>query len=209
MNRFFLLFLFLAIPGVAWSQTVDFQLEVTDSQGIALSSVQVGQTFYLQGYVQDTRTPPRGILSFYADVLYDSLLLSPDANSFSLGSEFVNAQIHSSLVVNGVLDEMGGLVKTASTIPPVPNGIGVAPTLLFSVNFRAEREGFVTFRTDPADILPRRATTVLGNDNGISASDIRFGSASISILVPEPATISIVTMAWIVIFLQRRKPITK
>ena len=58
---------------------VEYTLVATDLNGDEAASINYGDDFYLDMYVQDTRTvKPDGVFAAYADLLYDDARVALD-----------------------------------------------------------------------------------------------------------------------------------
>ena len=57
---------------VAADALMQFRLEVTDTSGTPISSINVGEDFQLNVYVQDLRAVPYGVFAAFLDVVYSS-----------------------------------------------------------------------------------------------------------------------------------------
>ena len=53
---------------------VEFTVELTDTQGSAITSVAAGDQFLVRVLVEDKRSPPDGVFAAYTDVTFDTSL---------------------------------------------------------------------------------------------------------------------------------------
>jgi large repetitive protein len=164
---------------------VDLRLEVTDLNGAPITTIAVGGTFQLRGYVKDIRAtrPNQGVFAAYQDILYSSSLVNPKAKSVTtadpLGFEVVfgtNYQqvISGDITNSGIINEIGA-VQNGST------PLGAAEQLLFIVTLDAKAVGTATFIGDPADIKPLHDTLTFDPAAPVSYDLIRFGSDTLNI----------------------------
>ena len=173
------------VAHVAAAQSMGIRLEATDQDGGVIQQVQTGDRFLLSGYVEDTRAEPQGIFSVYADLSYTDGLVAVDKDQFRLGDSF-SISPNIGFEISGTLNELGGIVSGAVSIPPIPSGVGIGEELFFQVPFLAMAVGDAAFEVDMADLLPRHATTLIGLDDALSESEFAFGKTQVRILVPEP-----------------------
>ena len=164
---------------VQFSRAADvrLRLQTSDMQGNATTEVMVGETFWLDGYVQDVRDDggaARGVFAAFLDVTYSADLVVPDATGVKYGDAYPNfPQLDPD--TPGVLNEVGAI---ADVFP-----LGTDEQLLFRVPFDAAGTGQVTFASDPPDMLPIHEILVFGSD--VPVEDVEFGSVQLTI-VPEP-----------------------
>lgn len=168
-------------------------LEVTTLAGTPVSTLAIGQEYYLKAYVQDTReVDAEGVTAAFFDVaVNDNGLLSiedqPGALSGLLFSpEYPLARIGTNLIetLASEFDEVGAATLASH---------GSAQTPFFQVKFTADAEGELTFTTNPADLLGN--LFVLQGHGTIDAEDIVFGSVTVNIesaldLVDDAITIA-------------------
>lgn len=152
---------------------VNFHLEATDSLGNIVTDINVGDTFQLRGFVEDTRPMPLGVFSAYLDVLYDPLLVSTSGPA-AFGS-FYSRGTNADFSTTGIVNAIGG---TTDPFAPAP---GSGEFLLFNVPFTARNGGTVTFETAFEDNLPLRAVTLFGESVAVSEEMITFGTTSLSL----------------------------
>ena len=164
---------------------VELRLEVTDLNGVPITTIAVGGQFQLRGYVKDLRSarPNQGVFAAYQDVLYNSSLVSPKAKSVTvadpLGFEVLFGanyrQVISGDITNkGIINELGAVQNGNSPL-------GDAEQLLFTVTLDAKAVGTATFIGDPADIKPLHDTLTFDPAAVVGYDLIRFGSDTLSI----------------------------
>jgi cyclophilin family peptidyl-prolyl cis-trans isomerase len=149
---------------------VDINLELTDDQGQAITSIAVGEQFLVRALIQDLRTEPRGLFAAYTDVLFDANLATA-VGPITYGASYPNVQTGS--LQAGLLDEVGA----TSNI----NELGGSQFLLFSVLVRADRGGELNFLADPSDNLPSSDTLLYGTNSAVPQANIAYGSASLTV----------------------------
>ena len=72
---------------------VRVRLEVTDAGGQVVTTVQAGETFTLNMYVQDLRDSGRRRFATYADILYPARLVSADDGEITYGESVRQRQV--------------------------------------------------------------------------------------------------------------------
>ena len=152
---------------------VDFRLAVTDTNGNAISEIDVGNDFQLRGFVEDTRPIPASVFSAYLDVEYDPFLVTTMGPT-TFGAVYnrgTNDDFSTAGIINGI-----GATTDLFTPPP-----GAGEFLLFSVPFTARNSGTVTFQSAFEDNLPLRAVTLFGSNMSVNAEMITFGAASLTV----------------------------
>ena len=169
---------------------VEYRLQVFSLQGAPLQAVGVGQEFLLRVSVKDLRPDDgsddgfdwRGVAAGYLDVLYNYRLVSVagsivHSNEYSLITEGDTS-------VPGLLDEVGGFQSGGT-----PLGTGYVP--LFSIPLKATAAGTVDFVGDPANLISPSGdglheTLLYEPPSAVGLQQIRFGSASLQIVVGAP-----------------------
>lgn len=159
------------VPEAPAGDLVQFRLEVTDSHAAPATMVYVGTEVTLTARVQDLRTPPAGVASAYADVLYASQLVTPDG-PITYGPAFSEGQSGSTLPT-GRLDEVGARRRGSIASPD--------EDLLFQVPFRALAAGNVQFQAEPAD-EPDHGMTLSGRETAVPDHRVRFDDAAFQII---------------------------
>jgi hypothetical protein len=148
------------------------RLQVADSQGTPVSTLDPNQTFILQAFVQDIQPTPQGVFQAFVDALYDSNLVEV-TGPITFGPDFP-VQPSGSTATSGLLDEVGAI-----SVFPAPANPG-DEKLLFSVPFQAIDIGLANFTLDPAD-LQDHVLLEYGSDEPLPASRVRFVDASVNI----------------------------
>ena len=150
-------------------------IEGDNSTGNIIDQVNVGDTFRLSVYVQDLRgVDAFGVFSAYADVTYDSTLVSiAQGATVQHAAPFDDGKF-GDLSAPGLINDAGGF-DTSGT------GDG-AEQLLFHLDLVADAGGQVTFQTDPADNLPLREFLSHESADPIPDSSILYGSTQLTIV---------------------------
>lgn len=155
-------------------------LRATDSQSNPLTTVLVGQPFFVRAFVQDLRANATGVFSSFVDLTYDqSLVMAGSTINFD-GS--YQSATSGSLAAAGLVDEVGAAL--GATVPGDVTPIGPGEFKLFSIPFTAKTVGSFTFGMDMADIIPPHETLVFGVDTPLTASQIQFVTTSLTVGQP-------------------------
>ena len=176
---------------VCSAEMVRFRLETVNEVGVPIDSVNIGDEFGVQVWVQDVRPDAQGVFSAYVDVVYDTPLVSLVEDSLTFGDDFT-VSTRGDLSSAGVLDEVGA-IATGNLAEPLPPPLGADEFLLFSARFTADSIGEVVFRSNVADVQPRHATTLHGFNGGVPIDETIFGQASVFV-VPEPSSLYLIVM---------------
>jgi subtilisin-like proprotein convertase family protein len=159
---------------------VDVTVEVTDSFGNPLTGVAVGDSFNVRVYAEDLREPfalDHGAFSFYADLLFDDNLVMVGSDNTLPGNISFNARFsegQNAQLSAGVIDEAGAILDGGSPV-------GSDPVLIYEVTFTAIAAGVVNFRSDPADNLPLRETTLQSSGEVVPSTRMTFGNDLLAI----------------------------
>ncbi len=165
---------------------VVFRLEVTDTSGTPITSVDVGDEFLLKVYVQDLRDEPHGVFGAFLDVVYNGLLVSVNGVLQFNETAYPNGQA-GSLATAGLIDEAGALSNLKR--------LGGGEFLVWSLPMKAIGAGIATFTADPADVLPDHDVLLYDLDQAVSSDDIGYGSITLTIHPPfdvNPDTFTVV-----------------
>ncbi len=139
---------------------VRMRVSATDAEGNPIDSIDVGQTFLLQVFVQDlTAREDGGVFAGYLDVEFEADLASVSGN-IQHSSSYGNAP-SGDTSVPGVIDEAGSI---DGLMPLGPDEL-----LLFSVPMTAANPGTVMFAPNPADLSPAHDVLVFGIPEGESS----------------------------------------
>jgi len=142
----------------------------SDPNSAAISEVNVGDTFFLHAFVSDLRDVREGVFTFFQDVKFSGALAA--AQTITYGTQATNSR--AGTIQSGELNEIG-----AGKLDD--NGLGIGPTHLYSVEFRASRSGALILTGDAPDTLPAHDILLLGVNTAIPFDEIAFGSAQLTI----------------------------
>jgi cyclophilin family peptidyl-prolyl cis-trans isomerase len=158
----------VAVPA---PRDIDFILRIVDANGNVLNNLTVGQEFFLEGYVADTRqdVEQTGVFVFYTDITYSS---NVQVNGAIQNGGVYTGQRTGSSTTPGLLDEVGGFAGLSP--------LGDGEFLFVRVPMKAIGGGTVTFTADPADgeIVE---LGFYGTETPATPDDVRYGTASASI----------------------------
>lgn len=156
-------------------QQVSVRAQVVDANGVPVSStVNRGDTFFLEVYAQDIQSNPQGVGQVYVDINYDANLITA-VSPITYGPKYTIAH-KGSLATPGLIDEAGAFHEPPA-IPPTNPG---AEELVFRVQFTADEFGLVNFdvhsATDPGNEI-----LVFGNNDPVPPEAVNFIDASVNI----------------------------
>ncbi len=147
-------------------------LVLVDADENPLTSLGVGQDFFLQIFVQDVSNDPQGVFSAYLDVLFDALKAEA-TGPIVFGSNY-------QLFQSGTTST-AGLINEVGAVGPLTTPTGSGVTELARIPMRAKQAGLLTFTADPADDLANHITALYGEEGSVDFAAIRFGTASIEV----------------------------
>ncbi|MFK7737831.1 MAG: tandem-95 repeat protein [Pirellulaceae bacterium] len=149
-------------------------LNIVDTNGQPLTTVDVGQTFTVQVTVQDLRGfQATGVFAAYVDLLYDNNIIQPIAsNPIENVSPFTNDP-SGSASTPGLIDELGGF--TGESTPT-----GAVERVLAEVTFTAVAAGNTGLTLEEADDQGNDVL-VFSEDQAVSSDRIEFGSAALDV----------------------------
>jgi hypothetical protein len=163
-------------------KSVSYRLVLTDEDGNIIPANQqldVGESFYLNVFVQDVQGDPTGVAQAFLDVSYNDALLDVDPSTLVFG-DFYNDTFAFSDFEPGLLNDFGAFGSIDG--PPVPSN---AELLLYKVKFRATDVGLVNFTgsVDEADLDQDHFTLLYGSPNAdpVPSSQISVQDRSINI----------------------------
>ncbi len=190
------------LPGSRADDIVDFTIEILDTENQRpISSVPVGEEFFVRVYVEDLQAPNPldGVASAFLDLLYSdtqvAVLPKPAGSTSAFDFDIDFGPLFQGFVVNdfdtddpdgtnpfqqgnaavpGLLNEIGALQTT------IPNREHDGPTELFTVRMQAVAPGVAIFQGDPANNIVSE-TVVVGSDVALEPSQMRFGTAELEI----------------------------
>jgi VCBS repeat-containing protein len=160
------------VPPLADGPLVRLRLQAVNAAGQPVSSVNEGETFFLNVYAADLRPSGQGVFSAYLDVAYDAAALTA-AGPVQFGASFPNVRAGGATTPGG-LDEIGAV--GAST----PDGL--SDPLLATVQFTTTAPGQYALQANPADVLPAGQVTLWGIDGPIPPDKIEYGTANITVV---------------------------
>jgi len=127
---------------VVWPEDlVRVRVEAVDGTGEVITSVEAGDEFFLNVYVQDLRDRQEGVYSAYVDVMFLGRLVSV-GGEISFGDEYENGQ-SGDANLPGLVDELGAFAGLDTMID--------GEALLASIPFSSHRPGLAKFALTPAD----------------------------------------------------------
>ncbi|MGB7329637.1 MAG: tandem-95 repeat protein, partial [Rubripirellula sp.] len=158
---------------VAGAPQAEIKLQAVDLSGNAISSIAVGQEFFLQFIGVDARafTKP-GVYSAYADILFDGNLIEPVAGTpIDYDDDF--EVVPKGSFSDGLIDELGAV---SSRIVASNEG----ESLIASVRMIAKASGNVNIRSEPADDTDSDVL-LFGQDDRVPADTVAYGNVSLAI----------------------------
>jgi len=150
---------------------VEYSLELTDSDGNAITSATVGDDFVLRVLVEDLRDTPRGAFAAYLDVEWTDDRVEV-AGPITYGTAFPNVHTGNSSSEN-LIDEVGGTGGF--------NELGAGKFLVFSVPMKANTAGPVTIGADSADNSPHTDTLLFGTNTAIDSDVIIYNTVDLQV----------------------------
>ena len=181
------------------AELVEFRLELVDERGNVSDTFDIGADIFLNVYGSDLRLEPFGVFAAYLDVEFNAALVTPVWDDFAFGPAFGSVP-RSGRSNQSMLDEAGSVLNSFANAGEVQSE---SEQLLFTARFTAESPGEGSFLGNPADVLPLNATLLLGDFDAVTADEMRFIDAPITI-VPEPGTSVLVVTALLFLLSARR-----
>lgn len=168
---------------------INQRLETTDLLGSPITTIDVGESFQLRGYVQDLRLGGLGVFAFWSDVVYDRSLASvPGAGSgpapVVFGPTYPNGQ-NGDTSTPGLIDEVGAFDGSVA--------LGGAEVLQWIVPFTADAAGVVSFNANQPDGGIAVEPLLFDVNTAIPFDEVQFGTAVLTIGAGLPDTR---LMAW-------------
>ena len=185
----------LALGQADADDIVEIDFGLVDQNGNPITSVNPGQTFGVQVFVEDIRTTGNtAVFAAYLDILYNSDLINPVPVttgrydfSVAFGPDFDATAGVGTAIRDGIIDEFGTLSN--ETNPNIdPNTIN-EPNLMATLFFTA---GSVTSSTttqvigSPADSSPFQDTLLFDRDLEVPVSQITYNVLNIQINPGSP-----------------------
>ena len=161
---------------VAKTPQVKFNYQVTDTNGNAITQINIGQTFQLRALVEDVRTTGSrdGVFSAYEDLTFDANRAT--ASLITHGTTFGQAAVGT--IKPGEIDEVGSF---AGSLQP----IGAGPHLLYTITLTANRSGVLNFTGNAPDVLPAHALGLYGSNGAVPLDEVDYGAASVTVVNPN------------------------
>ena len=163
----------------AWSQIVEFRLEVTDLAGTPVSTLGVGDDFLLSAFTSHVSgfadPADAGVFSAYLDVSYDGALASTTG---PIDHSLRFSTVSDGDLTPGFIDNVGGLATDPGNVP-TPNG--PMEEQVFSLPLRADAAGTLDFIGSPSGDNVFFPILVFGLNTTIDPADVSYGSTSVSI----------------------------
>jgi cyclophilin family peptidyl-prolyl cis-trans isomerase len=152
-------------------QLAEISLQVLNTSGQAVNTLQLNQDFFLVARVRDLRDSPQGVFSFFTDVTFNSNLATV-TGAIQFGTQYNNGTTGNTSEA-GLLNEVGGI---SGSISPIGGGFKE----LFRVPMKATGAGSLQFLADPAD-LEVSEITLYGLDPEVEPEQTTFGAASVAV----------------------------
>ena len=163
-------------PDTSVTNQVQFTLQTTDSNGIAISQVTVGQNYQLRVFTRDVRTNAQGVFAAYLDVVYPSALTSI-SGPIVFGTAYPNDR-KADLSQDGLINDAGAFAGLTPT--------GSDAVLVMTIPMTADEVGTFEFSTNPAEGVINEIL-VFGSDAVVPANQILYGSTSLTSVPAEPS----------------------
>jgi hypothetical protein len=194
-------------PGALNDDLVDFTIGIYDViNNQPLSSVQVGQPFFVRVSVEELNNPnfsPEGVASAFLDLLYtDELVSTNDTDSSDdFGFDITFGELFQG---NGGF-KLGdattpGLIDDVGAVQPISGGDlveHIGPTELFTITMTAVSPGVALFAADPADSVVAE-TILIGEDSIVTPSQQRLGRTELTIFPSSDNFASAIDDAFVV-----------
>ena len=162
---------------LASGQVVRFRFDITNPSGTQVDSVQVGELFDLNVYIQDIRpvtVGSRGVFSGFLDVFYDTSFVSP-LGEVIFGDAYRATPNPVIQLVPGAIENVGNTESNLGLGGP----LGPDEFLLFRAPFRADAAtggGTTLLHGGAADDPPRTDVQIFTDPvNPVPLADIIYG----------------------------------
>lgn len=161
------------VTGFAGDEAVmSIRPQIVNAAGEVVTMLRAGDEAVLQILTDDLRDEPRQVFAAYTDVEFDASLVA-ELGVIGHGEVFTDVP-SGNTETPGLIDELGG-VNFDYEIDRS------GEQLLASVAFVAGQAGALTFTTSAPDLLPEHLNLLLGADDGVPATRVEFGSATVEI----------------------------
>jgi len=151
---------------------VRVRLEVTDAAGQVVTTVQAGEAFTLNLYVDDLRDSGDGVYAAYADILYPARLVSVEPGAITYGTAYENGQSGDE-GRRGLLNEVGAFAGMET--------LGDGEQLLAGVSLVARRAGTASFVLTPADDLGREVL-IYGSNVAVAPDLVQWEGVDVQVV---------------------------
>ncbi|TWU50499.1 putative bifunctional phosphatase/peptidyl-prolyl cis-trans isomerase [Rubripirellula tenax] len=158
---------------VSGTPQAEIKLRATDLNGNAITSIAVGQEFFLEMIGVDARafTKP-GVYAAYADILFDGTLVTPVTGTpIDYDDDFT--VVPKGTFSDGLIDELGAVNNRIVAS-------NEAESLIATVRMRALASGNVNIRSEPADDSDSDVL-LFGQDERVPAGTVAYGSVSLAV----------------------------
>jgi len=161
---------------IGTAPVVGLSLQLTNSDGTPLKSLQTGQDFTLHVFAEDLRESPQGIFSAYFDLSWDSALAAV-TGPLQFSANYPNLHLGDTSIP-GTVDEAGAFASFEE--------LGAGPHEILSVPLRATAAGNLVITSDAAE-TPINQVLAYGLNQVLPAENVQFGKNSMAI---DPAPMS-------------------
>jgi uncharacterized secreted protein with C-terminal beta-propeller domain len=151
---------------------IKVDLEFTDEAGAAIRRVEIGQTFYVNVFVDDLRRDGNGVFGGYVDIEFDPAL-AQSVGEIEFNRTYPNGK--SGEVSDGLIDELGAFTDSIPTL-------GNERQLLVRVPLEAAAEGVLKLASNPADNRPAHEMTLFGLNLPVEPEHVLYGDAAVQIV---------------------------
>jgi hypothetical protein len=150
---------------------VRVRLEVTDTSGAPITTIEVGQNFQLRAFLQDLRGEAQGVFASYFDVTYSAALASV-VGDLNFSADYPSGRLGDT-TVDGLINEVGAFAGLTE--------LGPSERLLFALEMQAQAAGVLNLTPDPADVLPAHDTLLFGRNTPVPIDEITFVGTTLTI----------------------------
>lgn len=157
--------------------TAQIRLEVTDLNSNVITTVNLGESFLLRGFVADLRAQPIGVFSAYLNVAY-----SPASAVNTTGEITYSAPY--TVGTSADLSDIGAIANIgsyANSLTPT----GASERLQFSVRMQALAPGLVTFTGSFSEGV-RYAVLLYGLTGSVPTEELQFVNTTIMVSGSPP-----------------------
>ena len=155
-------------------EAVHFRIATTDASGNPISNINVGEEYYIRGFVQDLRDDladsNRGVFAAYLDITYNKDL-TEDKGTINHLSPYANGE--SGNLKEGSIEGVGGY---DGLLP-----VGPSEFEFFNVLMTATSPGKAIFTGSPSGLLPGHEILIYGRNDGLDNNEIRVSDIELVI----------------------------